>query len=347
MFQLVATHDMLNMDLTEWSNRAYLLKPAVLACVRSCASSADAFVYTAAAHLLRSIDQPVPMYRAKGNAAGGKGNPSTWTIEDVWAWVGSQPFRQYRTHFRDALVCGRLLLSLDDAELQAIGVAHRVHRRAIGIALEDLKAAHGMSSVSAGSVSLLSPPRHLISPTSSTGREGTPHEGEQGTPLAGMLSPLSRAGSAQSSASSYRYDVFISYRRAGGADFAQLLKLQLRALGLEVFLDVENLGTGDFSDQLVESIHTSRAVLLVWTKGCMDRFLGDSDPSCTDFVRMEYAQALRLKKTVVPVYKEDFVFPGEAQLPADVRGVMRLNAVRWSPEYREACVAKLKAALQV
>jgi hypothetical protein len=37
-------------------------------------------------------------------------------------------------------------------------------------------------------------------------------------------------------------DIFIVYRRKGGSDFAQLLKVCFKSMGLEVFLDVDNLG---------------------------------------------------------------------------------------------------------
>lgn len=38
------------------------------------------------------------------------------------------------------------------------------------------------------------------------------------------------------------YDIYISYRRKGGSDFAQLLKILLKSMGLEVFMDDSNLG---------------------------------------------------------------------------------------------------------
>ena len=37
-------------------------------------------------------------------------------------------------------------------------------------------------------------------------------------------------------------DIFIVYRRKGGSDFAQLLKVCFKSMGLEVSLDVDNLG---------------------------------------------------------------------------------------------------------
>ncbi len=132
-------------------------------------------------------------------------------------------------------------------------------------------------------------------------------------------------------------DVFISYRRQGGSDFAQLLMVCLKARGLEVFLDVENLGSGAFDDKLWSS--------LVWTKGCMDRFLNDSDPANEDFVRKEYALALRLKKNIVPVKHESFEFPAETSVPADVRPILMMNAVPWIGAYRDASFDKLISAL--
>lgn len=53
----------------------------------------------------------------------------------------------------------------------------------------------------------------------------------------------------------------------------------------------------------------SKNVVMVWTKGCMDRFLDGSDTAETDFVRKEYRLAMQLKKNMVAVKHEDFVFP--------------------------------------
>jgi hypothetical protein len=142
------------------------------------------------------------------------------------------------------------------------------------------------------------------------------------------------------------FDVFISYRRAGGADFAQLIKIQLQAHGLTVFLDTDNLGAGRFQDELVSHLRSARNVVLVWSLGCMDRFLDDKDAVRQDFVRLEYMQSLRLQKHVVPVYKEDFVFPDAERLPEDCRAVLGMNAIRWVADYREASFKKLASALR-
>jgi hypothetical protein len=105
---------------------------------------------------------------------------------------------------------------------------------------------------------------------------------------------------------------------------------------------------GAFDQQLWKTMQGAKNVILVWTKGCMDRFLDENDPTnqgairwltmyiafCqivkldTDFVRKEYALAIKLKKNVVPVAHEEFDWPDRSRLPKDCDAVMGLNAVK-------------------
>jgi hypothetical protein len=77
----------------------------------------------------------------------------------------------------------------------------------------------------------------------------------------------------------------------------------------------------------------------------MDRFLDEEDIGRQDFVRKEYALALKLKKNFVPVKHEDFVFPEKSRVPADVQPVVGMNAIPWISAYREASFERLKNAL--
>ncbi len=47
-----------------------------------------------------------------------------------------------------------------------------------------------------------------------------------------------------------------------------------------------------------------------------------------DFVRKEYAMALKLKKNIVPVAHEEFDWPDASRLPKDCAGIMGMNAVK-------------------
>jgi hypothetical protein len=48
----------------------------------------------------------------------------------------------------------------------------------------------------------------------------------------------------------------------------------------------------------------------------------------SDFVRKEYALALKLKKNIVPVAHEEFDWPDRSRLPKDCEAVLSLNAVK-------------------
>jgi hypothetical protein len=295
-------------------NIRLLSAPSFVARLRACAAISDAFVYTAAITILRALGLAFPSYRSHAavNAEAedaGPGLPAQWNVDAVCSWVGTQIFASYRGIFREGLVTGRVLLELSEDDLAEIGISHRLHRRTILHAIGDLKAAsEAPAAVGGGSAArLLSVARPSAVPM---------------------------------------YDVFLSYRRIGGADFAQLLKVELQARGLRVFLDIDNLGTGKFDDALQMSLGRSKNVVLVWTRGCMDRFFVPLGPNEMDFVREEYASALRLQKNIIPLYKEDFSFPKEEDMPPVVAPVLRINAVKWVSEYRDASLQKLLERLE-
>ena len=89
----------------------------------------------------------------------------------------------------------------------------------------------------------------------------------------------------------------------------------------------------------------SKNVVMVWTKGCMDRFLDGSDTAETDFVRKEYRLAMQLKKNMVAVKHEDFVFPDASRVPDEIRPVLKINAVPWVSQYKDAGLKKLMDCL--
>ena len=172
---------------------------ALLSRLRALGASPDAFVYAAAVFILHEIELPVPYFR--GSASGGSGpssllprDPSTWTIEQVVSWVSGQSFRSYRQAFRSELVNGRMLLELTDEDCaEALGMQSRLHRRATLLAIEDLRSQY----------------------------ESCNESGAAGAPLTSR----SRSQLVPMAAEAPLFDCFISYRRAGGADFAQLLKV--------------------------------------------------------------------------------------------------------------------------
>ena len=74
------------------------------------------------------------------------------------------------------------------------------------------------------------------------------------------------------------YDVFISYRRKGsGAGVAGELQSKLQSRGYKVFLDVDNIGSGAFPDQIDRAIQQCNDFLLILSPGMLDRCADEED----------------------------------------------------------------------
>jgi len=129
--------------------------------------------------------------------------------------------------------------------------------------------------------------------------------------------------------------IFISYRRKGGIDTARWLHDQLKERGYDVFLDLEGLRAGAFNTALYQKIKNSDVFLMVLTKNSLKRC---SDKN--DWVRQELSYALRCGLNVIPVMKDDFVFPH--RLPADISPIRSYNGLQIRYEFFDAFMAKLE-----
>lgn len=93
-----------------------------------------------------------------------------------------------------------------------------------------------------------------------------------------------------------KYDIFISYRRIGGAQYARILQLMLQQRGYKVFLDYDELTDGVFSDHIKAAIKETPIFLLVLSNNSMHRCVNEDD-----WVRQEIMLAIEQKKHIVPV----------------------------------------------
>lgn len=135
-----------------------------------------------------------------------------------------------------------------------------------------------------------------------------------------------------------KYQIFISYRRDGGEDLARILAYKLTDHGFKVFFDVESLRSGAFNEALFEKIAECIDVLVVLPPHGLDRCV---DPN--DWVRLEIARALALKKNVIPIMMRNFTFP--ETLPKDIDALRYMNGITASNEYFEATIEKLISKL--
>ena len=137
------------------------------------------------------------------------------------------------------------------------------------------------------------------------------------------------------------YDIFISYRRKGaGAGVAGELQAKLENLGYKVFLDVDEIGSGQFPEQIEKAIATAKDFILVLSPGTLDRCVDEED-----WVRREIIQAQNQNKNIVGVGLPGFVMPEQNALPASIEFVSTIQVFSWMHEYRSASFAKIEENL--
>ena len=108
------------------------------------------------------------------------------------------------------------------------------------------------------------------------------------------------------------FDVFISYRRNGGAVYADFLYEKLSHLDYRVFQDKQELGSGFYDENLILAISRCTDVVVVLSSHALDRCQTDSN----DWVRVEIRTALEKGKNLVPFISSHFEWP--ENLPEDI-----------------------------
>ena len=135
------------------------------------------------------------------------------------------------------------------------------------------------------------------------------------------------------------YDVFISYRRAGGESLACLIAERLRRQEVRVFYDVESLRSGKFNEMIFRVIEKCADVIVVLPPNSLDRC---RDPE--DWVRKEVAFAIAKGKNIIPVIMRGFEFPED--LPEEIAELKNFNGITANMEYFDASFQKLMSMLK-
>lgn len=164
-----------------------------------------------------------------------------------------------------------------------------------------------------------------------------PADGPAGPAASGSTS--AKSGPPPNSACAY--DVFISYRRAGGSELAQLVHRTLKEWGYRVFIDVQELRSGRFDSALLRTIEGASDFVLLLTPGSLDRCLSEDD-----WVRQEIAHAFQTGRNIVLLQTRDFMFPRADSLPPELAKLPLHNAVEHVHEHSTAALEKLRRMLQ-
>lgn len=139
-----------------------------------------------------------------------------------------------------------------------------------------------------------------------------------------------------------KYDVFISYRRNGGSERAELLKLILEKYGYDhnrIFMDTHSIESCNFEQKIKEAIFLSKDFILIITKGCFDCI------KKKDYWIFEIAEALSLGKRIIPIFFDGIESIDSNSLPTDLTALSKINGIIYHPQYADAFYLKLLSFL--
>lgn len=135
---------------------------------------------------------------------------------------------------------------------------------------------------------------------------------------------------------SEHFDVFISYRREGGDTFARMLKSELEKNRYKVYIDVDDLHSSYFDEQLLTVIDKCNNFILTLTPGSLERCKNPKD-----WMRREIVQAIESNCNVIPIFNKGFEFPNLYAFPEELKDIPRYQSIEYSNQYHQAAIEKL------
>ena len=134
-----------------------------------------------------------------------------------------------------------------------------------------------------------------------------------------------------------QYDIFISYRREGGFETAQLLYDRLTRCGYKVFFDLESLRSGKFNEQLYTHISSCKDYIVVLNANAIQWRENRDD----DWLRLEMAHALQGSCNIIPVFLRDFKFPAKDEFPDDIAEIVNYEGITSSVEHFDSTMQRI------
>src|SRR5258708_8992654 len=134
--------------------------------------------------------------------------------------------------------------------------------------------------------------------------------------------------------------VFISYRRNVSGYPARAVFQDLRAHGIDVFMDIESIDSGQFETIILNQIAARPYFLVVLGPGCLERC---DEPG--DWLRLEIEHAISLNRMIVPLLISNFDFNAPYAKPYLKGALAKLpiyNAVNVPLDYFEEALNRLR-----
>lgn len=137
-----------------------------------------------------------------------------------------------------------------------------------------------------------------------------------------------------------RYNIFISYRRVGGAQYARVLQLFLEKRHYRVFLDYDELTDSKFSPTIEAAIRDADVNIIILSKGALDRCVNSDD-----WVRRELELAASENKQIIPVNPDDTFEGFPEDLPENIRSIVgdrQFSSISFGQNLRPTVDAMIK-----
>lgn len=131
---------------------------------------------------------------------------------------------------------------------------------------------------------------------------------------------------------------FISYRRQSSHAEAAFIHNSLRALGVDVFYDRDDLTAGDLWEARLNEELVNRDYLIV--------VLAPETLADSYWVKEEVRVALRQNKKIIPVFTKGFTF-SDAYVPDDIAGLKRYNGIRFDYDIADYAVGQIAKVLEI
>lgn len=137
-------------------------------------------------------------------------------------------------------------------------------------------------------------------------------------------------------------DIFISYRRVDGRDYARNIMQALKIVGYpKVFFDYSSLRDGVFNTQILDAIYSCKDFILVISPLALKNCAREGD-----WVAKEIRTALKYDKHIIPVVIEDTFIGWPNDFPEDLYVIKDIQFHKlMTNEYFEDSIQKLKARL--
>ena len=133
------------------------------------------------------------------------------------------------------------------------------------------------------------------------------------------------------------FDIFLSYRREGGAYASRAIFESLERRGYRVFLDIDRLKAGRFDVKLLFHIQNAPNFIVILSEGSLDR-CGDRD----DWLRREIAHAIQSRCKILPIMMPGFEMPRPFQLPQNLRKLPTFNAISYEHEHHDGVLDQIQ-----